>query len=309
MQSNERDAVNISIICPLYNAEEYLISLNSDILKQRDVGELEILYVLTESSDGTERVLSQIGLDYIKIKKEEFSHSKTREAIAKEAKGEILVFITQDIKILDDKWLANLVEPIMKGESEAAFSRQICSSSVIEKYIREKNYPAESRLVSKEDIPKYGLMTFFFSDACSAIKKEIFIEVNGYDEKDLITNEDMYIAYKLINRGYRIKYCSNSIVEHYHLFTLKQLFNRYFDTGVFLADNPFFLEYKTSDSGMAMAKYVMKESLKEGNIKVTMQALPNFASRFIGSFLGKRYKKLSLKKRMKYSSNKTYWKV
>jgi rhamnosyltransferase len=308
VQNNERDAIKISIICPLYNAEKYLLQLHNNILKQKYADSLEILYMLTESSDGTEDILSQMGIDYIKIKKEEFSHSRTRESAAKKAKGDILVFITQDIEILEDTWLENLIKPILEGECEASFSRQICTKNVIEKYIREKNYPAQSRVVSKEDIPKLGLMTFFFSDACSAVKSEVYRDLNGYDQKDLITNEDMYIAYKIINSGYRIKYCSDSIVEHYHLFTLKQLFNRYFDTGVFLTDNPVFLSFKTSDSGMKMAKYVIKQSIKDSNFKVTLQSLPNFASRFIGSYLGKRYKNLPIGKRIKYSSNKSYWK-
>ena len=49
-------------------------------------------------------------------------------------------------------------------------------------------------------------MTFFFSDAASAIKTDVYKKLNGYDGKDLLTNEDMYLAYKLINNGYRISY-------------------------------------------------------------------------------------------------------
>ena len=64
----------------------------------------------------------------------------------------------------------------------------------VERYTREINYPDETRIVSKDDIEKLGLMTFFFSDASSAILKDVFIKLNGYDNKDLPTNEDMYFA-------------------------------------------------------------------------------------------------------------------
>ena len=57
-----------------------------------------------------------------------------------------------------------------------------------------------------------GLNTFFFSDASSAINKKIFKELNYYDGKRLASNEDQYIAYKLIMAGYRIKYCAESEV-------------------------------------------------------------------------------------------------
>ena len=39
----------------------------------------------------------------------------------------------------------------------------------------------------------------------------------------------MYIAHKIINAGYKIKYCSKSIVYHSHNLTLKQTYNRYKD--------------------------------------------------------------------------------
>ncbi|WP_163195301.1 glycosyltransferase [Clostridium thermarum] len=308
MQNKENSTTEVSIICPLYNAENYIEKLYRNILRQKGVDNVEILYVLTESSDGTEALLRKMGVDYVKIQPEEFSHSKTREWMAYRAKGEILVFITQDIQIINDNWLINLIRPIQMGECEASFSRQICDENIMEKYIREKNYPKESRIVSKKDIPEYGLMTFFYSDASSAIKASVFRELNGYDGKNLIINEDMYIASKLIDKGYRIKYCSNSEVVHYHIFTLKQIFSRYFDTGVFFKENPEFSDFKTSDSGFSIAKYVITQAIKEGNIKAAVQAIPNFASRLAGSYLGKRYKNLSMEKRIKYSSNKAYWK-
>ena len=44
----------IDIICPLYNAEEYIDSLHKSLLKQENVIINKIRYVLTESSDKTE---------------------------------------------------------------------------------------------------------------------------------------------------------------------------------------------------------------------------------------------------------------
>ena len=110
----------------------------------------------------------------------------------------------------------------MNNEVEATYSRQLCNNNTIEKYTREYNYPSQSVIKSKNDIEKLGLNTFFFSDASSAIKTETFKELNGFDGKDFPTNEDMYIAYKLITNGYKIKYCADSEVVHSHKFTLKQ---------------------------------------------------------------------------------------
>ncbi|MDP4090747.1 MAG: rhamnosyltransferase, partial [Bacillota bacterium] len=224
-----------------------------------------------------------------------------------EADGDIVVFITQDVIIRDNRWLEKLVAPIVGGEAEACFSRQLCENSSIEKYIREKNYPAESRVVTKNDIKALGLGTFFFSDVSSAMERKMFLELNGYDRKDLITNEDMYICHKLITNGYRVKYCADSVVVHSHTFTFMQLLRRYFDTGVFMKQNEYFLQYGANKSGLGLLKYVLKRAFEEKNLRVALTAIPNFAARFIGMALGKRYNVLSRKVNIFLASNKSYW--
>lgn len=299
--------MKIEVICPLYNASAYIRQLHEKLKRQKINFNLNVRYVLTQSSDNTEDILKEMNLEYVLIGKEEFSHSKTREMMAFSSESDIIVFISQDVMMKDENWLFNLVNPIIEGQCEAAFSRQICTNTSIEKYIREKNYPKESRVVSKDDVSKLGLLTFFYSDASSAVKTSVYKDLNGYDGKNLIINEDMYIAHKIIDNGYRIKYCSDSEIYHSHVFTLKQLFNRYFDTGVFFRENPVFLNYNGNESGMALLKYVLKRAIQDLNLKVLINVIPNFAARFIGSYLGKKYESLSINKRIKYSLNKQYW--
>lgn len=280
--------MTIDIICPLYNAERYIMELHENILKQKNVNINKINYILTKSNDNTEKILKELKCDYELIEKKEFSHSLTREKTANRSKADILVFITQDIIIKSEYWLANLTRGIISGECEASYSRQICGNNSIEKYTRERNYPDESFIVSMNDVEKKGLTTFFFSDASSAIRKDVFEKLNGYDEKDFPTNEDMYFAYKLITNGYRIKYCSDSVVEHSHNFTLKQLYKRYYDTGVFFKQNKYLNKYKVNKAGGGMAIYVLRRALQEKNFKVIVEFIPNMAARFIGMKMGKR---------------------
>lgn len=279
--------MNIDIICPLYNAEKDIEGLHKSLLKQKNVKINEIKYVLTESKDNTEEKLKELNMNFKKIKKEEFSHGLTRENEAFGSKADIIVFITQDVKIVRDDWLYNLTKDIANGEVDACYSRQLCDNNTIEKYTRESNYPKESKIVSKEDIEKLGLKTFFFSDASSAIKRETFVKLNGYDHKKLIINEDMYIAYKLITNGYKIKYCADSEVIHSHVFTLKQYYDRYKDTGKFFKENSYLNNYKVNQAGGSMAKYALKRAWQDKNWSVLVRFVPNMAARFIGMKVGK----------------------
>lgn len=273
--------MNIDIICPLYNAEKYIINLNNNILKQKKVNINKIKYILTKSSDNTENLLKENNIEYELIKPKEFSHSLTREKTALKSESDILVFITQDIEIINENWLYELVKPIINNEVEATFSRQISKYNNIEKYTREKNYPKESYIVSKKDINSLGIRTFFFSDASGAIKKDIFVKLNGYDNKNFPTNEDMYIAYKLIMNNYKIKYCSKSVIVHSHNLTFKELYKRYYDTGVFFKQNNYLNNYSVNSSGLDLAKYVLKRAIKELNIKVILRYPIDMIIRYI----------------------------
>ncbi len=278
----------IDIVVPLYNAENHIDALYKSFLMQDKVKINKIRYVLTESTDNTEKYLLQNKIEYKKIKRNEFSHSLTREKEAMDSNSDIVVFVTQDVVIKDKLWLYNLTRDIGKNNIVATYSRQITKYNNIEKYTREANYPSESKIVSKEDIPKLGLKTFFFSDASSAIDTNIFKKLNGYDGKKLPISEDMYIAYKIINNDYKIKYCSDSVVYHSHNFTLKEVYVRYKLTGKFFKENSYLDNYGTNKSGGGLAKYVLKRAIEDKNFKVLLRFLPDMGARFIGMKVGKR---------------------
>ncbi len=278
----------VDIICPLYKAEEYIENLHKSLLSQKNVNISNIIYILTESKDNTENILKKNNIDYQLIKKNEFSHSLVREKAALNSKSDIICFITQDVVIKNDDWLENLVKPIIDNEAEATYSRQLTKYNNIEKYIRECNYPEQSRIKSKDDIKNLGLKTFFFSDASSAIKTEIFKKLNGYDNKNLPTNEDMYFAHKLITNGYKIKYCADSIVYHSHNFTLKEIYNRYKLTGIFFKENSCLKKYNATKSGSSLAKYILKRILKELRIDLLFRYPFDMAARFFGMKAGEK---------------------
>ncbi|MBB6713516.1 glycosyltransferase [Clostridium gasigenes] len=287
--------MKVSIICPLYNAEKYIKELYNNIYRQENIEIESLEFILTESSDLTENMLQEIGANYNKISKAEFSHSLIREKAAFLANGEIIVFITQDIKIIGKDWLANLISGIVSGECEASFSRQIgYENHGLERYIREVNYPKESRVVTKDDVEELGIMSFFFSDTSSAIKKSIFESLNGYDGKKLPTNEDMYFAYKLIMNGYRIKYEAESKVIHSHEFSLKQVYSRYKDIGKFFAQNSYLDKYKATKKGKGVLKYVIKRAIEDKNYTIIFDLVTNFATRLVGVQVGKRKKVLKM---------------
>ena len=280
--------MKIDVICPLYNAEEYIDKLHKSLLMQKKINLNKIRYILTESKDNTEKILIDKKIKYSKIRKNEFSHSLSREKEAFKSDADIIVFVTQDIVIEDDLWLYYLTKNIGTDNIAATYSRQISKYNNIEKYTREKNYPEKSFIKSKNDIDKLGLKTFFSSDASAAIKRSVFVELNGYDNKNLPISEDMYFTYKLIMNNYKVKYCADSVVYHSHDFKLKELYDRYKLTGKFFKENSYLDQYGTNSSGGALAKYILKRAIQDKNISVLIRWPFDMAVRFIGMKVGKR---------------------
>lgn len=279
--------MSVEIICPLYEAENYILDLHNSFMKQQKVKINKIRYILTECNDNTEKILIDNEINYRKIKPSEFSHSYTRECEAFLAKSDVVVFVTQDVKIDDELWLYNLVKDIDGVEVVAAYSRQVTKYNNLEKYTREFNYPKVSKVISKNDVEKLGLKTFFFSDAASAISTKVFKELNGYDQKKLPISEDMYIAYKIIMNGYKIKYCADSVVVHSHNFSLKEIYDRYKLTGKFFKENSYLDKYGTTGSGVKLAKYVLKRIIQERRFNLLFRYPFDMAARLIGMKVGK----------------------
>ncbi len=80
---------------------------------------------------------------------------------------------------------------------------QIKRYNPVEAYTRIFNYPKESRIKSKEDLPKLGIKTFFCSNVCAAYRKSEYNALGGFP-LHTIFNEDMIFASHLLKQERRL---------------------------------------------------------------------------------------------------------
>ena len=285
--------IYIDIVCPIYKNSETLEDLVLSFKKQKDVNIKSIVFPMTlshtEEDDVIRDIIKRYNIISFELEKEQFSHSLTREkAIREYCSSSIIVMISPDIKLANENTFYNLVKDIADKKSVYNFARQICDNKSIEKYIREKNYPKESYFVSKEDIPNMQFMAYFASDACSAYDREVFIKLNGYQGYDIMMSEDALYSKFILDAGYKKKYCADAVVIHSHKYTLKQLYKRYYDTGVFHEQVNLFNDTKIEGSGKKLAFYVLKQAIKHFNIPVLFRWLPDMSARYLGMKKGKK---------------------
>ena len=282
----------VDIVCPIYKNLEQLERLYNGLQSQVDVEIVNYVFPLTVSDDKEmdEKIkmfLKEHNIQYFEVTAEEFSHSLTRERAIRECKSDIVVLCSQDVIFFDEHALSGLAESI-NDEVVYAYGKQICTKKTIERYIREKNYPKESRIIGSEDIEEMQLMAFFASDAFSALNRKVFIKINGYQGYNVMMAEDMLYSKFILDAGYKKAYVAEAQVEHSHKYTLKQLYKRYYETGKFHKEVNLFNQYKAEDSGFKLAMYVLGQALKHFNIPVLFRWLPDMAARYLGMRKGKK---------------------
>ena len=284
--------LELDVVCPCYKNIDQIKSLVDHLALQKDVEIKTMVFPLTLSGEEVDNQIIEFfkekNIKYFTETSETFSHSLTREkAIRDYCTNKIVILISQDVVLFDEHAFYNLASKI-NDEYIYGFGRQICTNKSIEKYIRKKNYPEVSYTVSKEDIEKMQLMAFFTSDAFSCINRDKFIELDGYQGYNVMFAEDMLYSKFLLDKGYKKVYVADAVVEHSHKYTLKQLYKRYYETGKFHAEIKVFDQYKSTDSGMKLALYVLKEALKHFDIPVLFRWLPDMSARYLGMKKGRK---------------------
>ena len=235
--------MRISLIIPTFNAGQYIENLLS-MLSAQDTTPWEVIIVDSSSEDSTVEIARRSGAKTMVIPRQAFNHGKTRNLAAIESKGDILVFMTQDALPHGNTLLSALTAPLQAHDIAASYGRHLprVNASPLEIFARRFNYPDSPMTKSLNDIRKYGIKTFFFSNACSAIKRDLFLSAGMFRE-GVRSNEDMLLAARLILGGYKVAYVPEATVIHSHNYSLVQQFRRYYNIGSSLRNNAWVLDY------------------------------------------------------------------
>jgi len=238
--------MRISLIIPTLNAGAHIEHLLS-ALSSQDEKPLETIVIDSSSVDDTVEIAKRFGAKTIVIPRQSFDHGKTRNMAAREAGGDVLVFMTQDALPFDGRLLGNLTAPL-NSDIAAAYGRHVPrpDASPPEVFARHFNYPESPATKSIEDVERLGVKTFFFSNVCSAVRRGAFLKVGMFPE-GIRANEDMLFAAKLVVRGNKVAYVPDAVVVHSHSYSLFQLFARYYNIGSSLKNNYWVLKYARSE--------------------------------------------------------------
>lgn len=284
--------MNVAVVIPTMNAERWLGRQLEALINQ--TVKAEILVIDSSSTDGTaeiaERYADQVQM--IRIPQNRFDHGGTRDFALRQTGGDFVLFLTQDAVPANERYIENLLSVFSDEKVAAVFGRQIAwpDAPEYEKLTRLFNYPETGRVWRKEDIARYGVKSYFFSNASSAFRRTAYEAVGGFDVP-ITSNEDMMIAAKLLKAGYSLAYLPEAAVWHSHKHSLLEEYRRNIRIGNVMNQYQTRLTgINTGEEGLRMVRFVGGALLKQGKIIQLFIFLTHAAFRYLGFQTGKRQK-------------------
>lgn len=305
--------MKIDIIIPVYKPDKTLLDLIESLQKQTI--EIQNIILMNTEKKHLESLIPENDLlkQYKNLKvyhlsKQEFDHGRTRHMGTLKCDGDIFVMMTQDAVPADERLLEHLVKNL-NGAVAVAYARQLPARDCneMERFMRRFNYPAQSRIKTKDDIQELGIKTYFCSNVCAAYRRYIYTELGGFISHTIF-NEDMIYAAKAIQEGYAVAYEAEAKVVHSHNYSNMQQLRRNFDLGVSQADHPeVFANVVSESEGKKMVGETSAYLRKNKKTVKILHLYIQSAYKYLGYLLGRNYKKLPLKWILKLTMNKEYW--
>ena len=254
----------VDVIIPVYRPEREKLTklidwLNKQTVKPSHVFFMQTLVEKKEDAEVLQMLQKAENAKVVPIEKKDFDHGGTRNKGAALSKADYMLFMTQDAVPVDAYLIENLVQAMEKEEAATAYGRQLPDDTVgvIEHYTREFNYPAKSYVKSKKDLETMGIKTYFCSNVCAMYRKDVYEKMGGF-VLHTIFNEDMIMASKVIQAGYKIAYVAEAMVIHAHKYTYRQQFTRNFDLAVSQRQyHEIFDAVKSESEGLRLVKNTM----------------------------------------------------
>jgi len=252
----------VSILLPTKNAGELFAHVLRAIEQQRGV-DFELVLIDSGSTDGTVERIKHF-MDHIarsahpfdvrfsQIKAEEYGHGKTRNVLARQARGELLVFLTHDASPMTPQWLHNITAPfdhptygkkvglVFGPQRSRPDGNPVIRAELLGFFagFAEKARTTVYATKAGPGVDRVGSanneVLRFSSDANAAVRKSAWEQCNF---RDVTYCEDQLIARDLLERGWYKVYEPRAAVYHSHNFGTLEFFRRYVDEwqGMFMA--------------------------------------------------------------------------
>lgn len=233
----------VSICLPTYNGARDLARLLPalDALRTPS-GDLalasayaEVLAVDSSSSDTTVELLRAQRVHVEVIPKQHFRHGATRNRIAARARGEFLVFLSQDALPIGAHFLVDLLRGFADPRTAGICARILphpdddpLTQRTVLSQPEAGDQPQNFELTEADGLwtlpERRRLQLLAFNDVASAIRASVFEQIPF---PDMAFGEDVAWAARALSAGWRLRFEPAAVVQHAHRYSPRMAFARY----------------------------------------------------------------------------------
>jgi len=194
--------------------------------------------------------------------REAFNWSRFNNLGAAHARGEFLLFLNDDIEILDADWLRCLVEHARRPEIGVVGPRLLYPDGRVQHagvFLSREVGRHAFRFYPRDAPGPFGLAltqrnVISVTGACMLVRRAVYDEVGGFDEAHSVVNNDLDFALRLRRAGLLVVYTPHATMIHHEMASrakLRDVYNSaHFDAAwkdLFLRGDPYFHPMLTSD--------------------------------------------------------------
>ena len=222
-----RDSPLVSLIVPFKDRPDLLEQLVSSLLRTR-YSQFELLLISNQSTEPethgflsglTDPRIVQLSWD------QPFNYSAINNFGARHARGDVLVFLNNDVEVVDPAWLENLVGHAQRPAVGAVGARLLFPDGTLQHagvtlgLSGFAGHPfwrmADEPLMTPFGHAHWTRNCLAVTGACLAMRREVFDRVGGFDERFRVCGSDVELCLKVHSAGLRVVYDAHTRLVHH----------------------------------------------------------------------------------------------
>ena len=227
----------VSIIIPTKNNQKILRRCIRSLEENTTYKNWEIIIIDNNSTEKlTKSYYESIPYRIISYS-EPFNFSKMNNLAVKHAKGDLLLFLNDDTKIIDPNSLGEMVNLCCQKDVGAVGAKLVYSDNTIQhagvSFLKSGAGFHPFQRINEKKGGYHNIMNVVrgcsaVTGACLLTKKEIFERVNQFDENFDLYYGDADLCLKIIESGYRVLYTPCTKLLHEGSYSIRQSSNSHF---------------------------------------------------------------------------------
>jgi len=221
---------HVSIIIPSKDQPALLGRLLETLFARTQAIDFEVILVDTGSEQAATYALYARYADKLKLihYQGEFNFSRACNLGAAQAGGDLLLFMNNDMEIIDSNWLKAMVQWFDLSDVGVVGPKLLYPNNRIQHagivlgmggiaahLFREKSENVNSVIGAAKWYRNVSAVT----GACLLIRRELFEQVNGFNEAYHLNYSDVDLCLKVCEANYRIVYTPQAVVIHHESVT------------------------------------------------------------------------------------------